>query len=130
MEFNSTNLFVLMYKWRKPLIIVPLVAAVLAYIFTRPFFIDPLYKSTVILFPSTTNSVSKALLPQQNTFSNEDILEFGTEDQAEQLLQILNSGEIRDSIINKFDLMNHYKISPDMKRFNGSIVSKSLQECI
>ncbi len=115
MEFNSTNLFVLMYKWRKPLIIVPIVAAVLAYVFTRPFFIDPMYKSTVILFPSTTNSVSKALLPQQNSFSNEDILEFGAEEQAEQLLQILNSGEIRDSIIQKFNLMRHYKISPDMK---------------
>lgn len=115
MEFNSTNLFVLMYKWRKPLIIVPLVAAILAYIFTRPFFIAPKFKSTVILFPSTTNSVSKALLPQENSFSNQDFLEFGTEDQAEQLLQILNSGEIRDSIINKFDLMKHYKISPEMK---------------
>lgn len=115
MEFNSTNLFVLMYKWRRPLIIVPFVAAILAYVFTRPFFIDPMYKSSVVLFPSTTNSVSKALLPQENSFSNEDILEFGTEDQAEQLLQILHSGEIRDSIIEEFDLMKHYNIKPDMK---------------
>ena len=78
MEFNSTNLFVLMYKWRKPLIIIPLAAAILAYVFSRPMFITPLFKSSVVLFPSTTNSVSKALLPQQNSFSNEDILEFGT----------------------------------------------------
>lgn len=115
MEFNSTNLFVLIYKWRKPLIIIPLIAAVLAYVFTRPFFIRPLYKSSVILFPSTTNSLSKALLPQQNGFSNEDFLEFGSEEQAEQLLQILNSGEIRDSIVQKFDLMKHYGIKEDAK---------------
>lgn len=115
MEFNSTNLFVLMYKWRRPLIIIPIVAFFMGYLFSRPIFIKPLYKSTVILFPSTTNSLSKALLPQQNSFSNEDILEFGTEEQAEQLLQILNSGEIRDSIINKFDLMEHYDIGKNTK---------------
>ena len=91
MEFNSTNLFILMYKWRKPLIIVPLIAAVLAFVFSRPMFIKPLFKSNVVLFPSTTNSVSKALLPQTNSFSNEDFLEFGAEEEAEQLLQILNS---------------------------------------
>ena len=124
MEFNSTNLFVLMYKWRKPLIIIPLAAAILAYVFSRQMFIKPLFKSTVILFPSTTNSVSKALLPQQNSFSNEDILEFGTEDQAEQLLQILYSGEIRDSIISKFDLMKHYKINPDTKFKRTSLFKK------
>ncbi len=115
MEFNSTNLFVLMYKWRKPLLIIPFVAAVLAYVFTRPFFIKPLYKSSVILFPSTTNSLSKALLPQQNSYGNEDFLEFGSEEQAEQLLQILNSGEIRDSIITRFDLLNHYGIKENTK---------------
>jgi len=113
-----------MYKWRKPLIIIPLAAAILAYVFSRPMFIKPLFKSTVILFPSTTNSVSKALLPQQNSFSNEDILEFGTEDQAEQLLQILYSGEIRDSIISKFDLMKHYKINPDTKFKRTSLFKK------
>jgi capsular polysaccharide biosynthesis protein len=115
MEFNSTNLFVLMYKWRRPLIIIPVVAFFMGYLFSRPFFIKPLYKSTVILFPSTTNSPSKALLPQQNSFSNEDILEFGDEEQAEQLLQILNSGEIRDSIINSFDLMEHYEIGKNTR---------------
>lgn len=124
MEFNSTNLFVLMYKWRKPLIIIPLAAAILAYVFSRPMFITPLFKSSVVLFPSTTNSVSKALLPQQNSFSNEDILEFGTEEQAEQLLQILHSGEIRDSIISKFDLLNHYRINPDTKFKRTSLFKK------
>lgn len=124
MEFNSTNLFVLMFQWRKPLLIVPFVAAVLAVIFSAPTFITPMFKSTVILFPSTTNSLSKALLPQQSGFSNQDFLEFGDEQQAEQLLQILNSGEIRDSIINKFDLLNHYKIKPNTQYKRTSLFKK------
>ncbi|MDX5326532.1 MAG: hypothetical protein LPK80_09755 [Bacteroidota bacterium] len=109
MDFDSSNLFVFMYRWRRPLIIFPVIAAIAAAIFSSPTFIDPLFQSTVVVFPSTTNSVSKALLPQQSGQS-EDILEFGDEQQAEQLLQILNSDEIRNRIVKKYQLMDHYGI--------------------
>lgn len=108
--FDSSNLIVYMYNWRWPLIIVTLAAAVLAAVFSSPYFIKPKYKSTVTVFPTTTNSLSKALLPQQFASRGQDILEFGAEEQAEQLLQILNSDEIRDRIIEKFNLLEHYDI--------------------
>ena len=130
MDFNSTNLLVLMYKWRKQLIIAPAIGVVVSIIFSMPYFIKPLFESTVIVFPSTTNSVSKALLPQQNGYGDEDILEFGDEQQAEQLLQILNSDEIRDNIIEKYDLLKHYEIPEDAKykktslyKMYGSMIS-------
>lgn len=113
MEYSSANLIAFFYKNIKTLVIIPFAAMVLSVIFSAPTFIKPLFESQVILFPSTTNSVSKALLPQSNGYGDEDILEFGDEQQAEQLLQILNSGEIRDSVITKFDLMNHYDIDPE-----------------
>ncbi len=112
MEYQSTNLVAFLYKWRKPLIILPLVAGVLAAIFSAPAFIPPKYKSTVIVFPSTTNSVSKAILPQTG-YADQDILEFGAEEEAEQLLQILNSDEIRDTMVERFNLMKHYDIDPE-----------------
>jgi len=115
MDFNSTNLVVLMYKWRKPLILFPFIGGIIAIIFSMPFFIKPLFESTVVVFPSTTNSVSKALLPQQNGYGSEDILEFGDEAQAEQLLQILHSDEIRSKIITKYNLLQHYDIPVDAK---------------
>lgn len=129
MDFDSTNLVVLMYKWRKQLIIFPLIGAIVAIIFSAPFFIKPLFESKVVVFPSTTNSVSKALLPQHNGYADEDILEFGDEQEAEQLLQILHSDEIRDAIIAKFNLMEHYEIDPEaqykqtelFKTYNGKI---------
>lgn len=108
--FDSSNLIVYIYNWRKPLIIVTLVAAVLAMIFSSPFFIKPKYKSTVTIFPTTTNSISKTLLPQEFAGRSQDILEFGGEEQAEQLLQILNSDEIRSRIIKEFNLIHHYHI--------------------
>lgn len=114
MDFDSSNLVVFIFRWKKPLIIIPLIAGILAAVFSGPYFIQPLYESSVVVFPSTTNSVSKALLPQQSGKS-EDILEFGDENEAEKLLQILNSNEIRNHIIEKFDLMNHYDIDPEGK---------------
>ncbi|MBO7073423.1 MAG: hypothetical protein J6W12_00725 [Bacteroidales bacterium] len=39
-----------------------------------------------------------------------DPLEIGEEAQTEQMMQILNSGIIRDAIIKEFDLLNHYGI--------------------
>ncbi len=113
--FDSTNLIVYLYNWRKPLLVVSIVAGVLAAIFSGPTFIKPKFESTVTVFPSTTNSLSKALLPQKFASRGQDILEFGKEEEAEQLLQILNSDEIRDSIINKFKLLEHYEIDEDGK---------------
>jgi tyrosine-protein kinase Etk/Wzc len=37
-------------------------------------------------------------------------MDFGEEEQAEQLVQILQSSRIRDKIVSQFDLMNHYEI--------------------
>jgi uncharacterized protein involved in exopolysaccharide biosynthesis len=38
------------------------------------------------------------------------VLSFGKEDEAERLLQILHSNQIKDHVVKKYDLMNHYKI--------------------
>ena len=40
-------------------------------------------------------------------------MDFGEEEQAEQLIQILQSARIRNRIVQKFDLMEHYEIASD-----------------
>ena len=92
-----------------PLLIITAVAVIGAIIFSGPYFITPKYKSSVIFFPSSTNSISRALLAEGNQPS-QDILAFGEEEQAEQMLQILFSDEIRDEIIKHYNLMQHYDI--------------------
>lgn len=106
-DFNSLNVLYFIYKWRKPLIIVGVAAFVISCIVALT--IQEKYKSTVILFPATTNSISKALLTENNT-KQEDILQFGEEEEAEQMLQILNSDEIRTKVCEKYHLMEHYGI--------------------
>ncbi|MGM0613191.1 MAG: Wzz/FepE/Etk N-terminal domain-containing protein [Bacteroidota bacterium] len=113
-EFESTNFIIFLWRWKFTLIIITLAAAILAAIFSGTVFIEPKYKANVIMFPSSSNSVSKSLLAE-NTANAEDIMEFGEEEQAEQMLQILNSNPIRSRVIDKFNLMEHYDIDPDAK---------------
>jgi capsular polysaccharide biosynthesis protein len=108
-DFDSSNLVIFIYKWRKPLFIVMVIAIVGSWFFSSPWFITPKFKSTVIMFPASSSSISKSLLNEQS-LKGQDITAFGEDDQAEQLLQILNSNSIRDRIMRKFDLMRHYDI--------------------
>ncbi len=112
--FDSSNFISFLVQWRKTFFFVALVSALLAVIFSSSFFITPLFKSQVVLIPTSTNAISKALL-STNYAAKEDILEFGDDEQIEQMLQILNSNIIRDSIINKYHLMKHYDINENDK---------------
>jgi len=106
-DFNSFNVLYFLYRWRKQLIIVGVAAFIISCVVALT--IKEKYKSTVILFPATTNSISKALLTENNA-KQEDVLQFGEEEEAEQMLQILNSDEIRSRICEKYKLMEHYGI--------------------
>jgi capsular polysaccharide biosynthesis protein len=105
-DFNSLNLLAFIYKWRKQIIYVGILAAAVSAI--ASFMITPKYKSTVIMFPTQTSSISKALLTESN--GKDDILKFGEEEEAEQMLQILNSDDIKARISKQFNLMQHYDI--------------------
>ena len=112
--FYSTNLVIFLWKKKTPIIIATVVAIVASVIFSSDYFIPPRFKSSVIMFPTTNSSISKSLL-SENSFEKENILQFGEEEQVEQMLQILNSDEIRERIIEKYDLMGHYRIDKNGK---------------
>lgn len=126
--FDSSYILLFLYRWWKPLLIIEIVALVASSIFSLPYFITPKFKSTVILFPTSSNSISKALI-SDNSGSTSDILEFGEEAQVEQLIQVLNSDEIREKVIKKYDLIHHYEIDTNaefkntalMEEFNNNI---------
>ena len=87
-DFNSLNVLYFIFKWRRQLIVIGVAAIVISSIIALS--IQEKYKSTVILFPATTNSISKALL-SENPNIKEDVLQFGQEEECEQMLQLLNS---------------------------------------
>lgn len=109
---NSGNIILDLYQWRKPLVIFTIIASVLAAVVSSPLIITPKFKSTAVIYPTTTNSISQALLVEHNPY-RKDVLEFGEELEAERLLQILNSDEMQNRIIEEFNLFEHYDIKPE-----------------
>ena len=110
---DSKNIVKLILNNKLNIVIILAVAAICAIIFSSERFIEPLYKSTVILYPTTTYSTSKAIL-NTNALIYVDPLQIGDENQTDQMIQILNSGKIRNKIIEKYDLMNHYGIKDNV----------------
>ncbi len=74
----------------------------------------PMYLSTAIVFPAASNSVSFS--EQRNVKAGN--MDFGEEDQAEQLVQILQSSRIKDRIVKKYNLMEHYDIDSEEENKN------------
>lgn len=111
-NFNSVDLLIYIWKKRTILIGVGLIAGIASIIIS--LMITPMFQSSVIMFPASNASISKDLL-SQNYSGRQNVHGFGEEEQAEQLLQVLNSEPIRSRIIQKYNLMEHYEISPDEK---------------
>jgi len=111
-NFNSVDLLIYIWKKRSILIGIGLIAGIASIIISLT--ITPMFQSSVIMFPASNASISKDLL-SQNYAGRQNVHGFGEEEQAEQLLQILNSEPIRSRIIQKYNLMEHYDINPDEK---------------
>ncbi|QQR87150.1 MAG: hypothetical protein IPJ76_02670 [Flavobacteriales bacterium] len=107
---GSFDLVLFLWARRKLIIGITLLGAVIGI--AASLLIPNLYKSEVILFPALSNSVSKALLTEQST-GRDDILALGDEEDAEQLLQMIQSDRIRDRITETYNLDSVYRIEQD-----------------
>lgn len=126
---NKTLSFeeLLSFVWRKrkPMMIVAVISIVISSIFSGPQFIKPKYKSTLVFYPTTTNSISRSLLPEMGQRA-QDALEFGAEEEAEKALQILQSSRLRNRLVEKFDLLNHYNIDVNNDKYPYTRLEKKL----
>ena len=103
--FDNTPLIKVFIKWKWHLAIITLVAAIAGAVFSSSIFITPMYKSEAVLYPSNVAAYS------DETFT-------------EQMLQIMQSNEIMDSVVEKFDLMKHYKIDKDYKYWKTALIGE------
>ena len=108
-ELNFIEIASIIWLKRKPLIIVGVISILLSSVFSGPFFIKPKFKSEVVFYPTTINSIGNAMFTDL-TQRQADPLAFGEEEEAENALQLLNSSALQGRIVRNFDLMNHYGI--------------------
>jgi len=111
---DNMPLIALLYKWKKKIITISFAAAVCATIIS--LYMPNIYKSGAIIFPTINLSSGKALLHEKD-----DFLDFGKEADLEHMIQILESDEIRKRVIEKFDLLNHYKIDSTKQFFRDKL---------
>lgn len=124
MQEQRMNLLVTIWRKRKILLITTAAAFVVSTVIA--FLMTPIYRSTAIVFPAATSTVSFS--EQRNAKASS--MDFGEEEQAEQLIQILQSSNIRDKIVAEFDLQKHYEIAEDdankhyklVKEYNQNIL--------
>lgn len=107
LEAGRNNLLLFLWRNRKTVILITSTTALVAVIIS--LLMTPLFRSTAIVFPAATSTVSFS--EQRNAKASS--MDFGEEEQAEQLIQILQSARIRNRIVQKFDLMEHYEIASD-----------------
>jgi uncharacterized protein involved in exopolysaccharide biosynthesis len=111
-NFNSVDLLIYIWKKKFILIIVGILAGVSSILVSLS--ITPMYKSSVVMFPTSSTSVARTLL-LSNSNPKDGVYDFGDEQEAEQLLQVLHSEPLRSMIIEKYNLMEHYGIDPNEK---------------
>ncbi len=91
-NFNNLSLVQLVLKWKWHILIITVVAALCGAIFSSSLFITPLYKSVAVAYPA-------------------NISPYSDESETEQMLEIINSTSIMDSVVEKYDLWTDYKIN-------------------
>jgi uncharacterized protein involved in exopolysaccharide biosynthesis len=96
----------------KKLILYTSISVILAITIT--FFIPKEYYSYGIVFPPANPSLE----------NNVDNPNFGYDVEADRLIQIFTSREIRDSVINRFDLLNYYELEKADEDWMDQLVKK------
>ncbi len=110
-EFNTLDIFIYLWKKRKPIIIITLVGAFLSV--GVSLLLKNYYKASAVLFPSSFVSTVTGTIRHIN--QETDPLLIGDEDDLERMMQLLKSDYITNRLIQKYDLINHYGIAPEDK---------------
>ena len=120
-ENQSYDLISFLWKNKNPLITVGIVALVASSIVS--LLMDEKFESTVTLYPAKTSSVTF----NEVITEDQSVSKFGENEEAEQMLQILESSSIRSKIIDKFNLLKHYEIDLESKYINTDLTKTYLE---
>lgn len=102
---NTVNFFKRHWKLLTAVFVVAAAVSVVASLL-----VTPRYKSTAILFPTSSNRLSKAILADRYSL---DYMDYGIERDCEYAIQILLSQSMEDDVCRRFNMMEHYGISGD-----------------
>lgn len=97
--------------WKKQIILFTLIAILASVIITMPFIMPPYFKSTQIFYLSNPESTDRAALFNEKEAGGVGI--FGGKEDVNRFLSILTSEQVKEAVIQKFDLKKHYQFDAD-----------------
>ena len=110
MDKNLIPVFRILYRWRKILISATIIAAVLSIILALSL---PVYYKSDTVFYAASPDLGK---PEKIFgFTSTDMQYFGTDDDVDRILSMSSSTDLQDFLIDSFQLMEYYDISPDQR---------------
>jgi len=127
LEYNALNVVLVIARWWKVLLLVAVSAAVLSL--GASFLIKKQYKSKVVMMPTATNAVSQMLMVHNNYNEFLDATQFGDDMKIDQMLQILNSRQMKTHLIEKFNLLEHYGIKKSAKYWEAELYEMVTEKC-
>jgi len=93
----------LLLRWKIQFLVITVIAIAASALFSSEWFIKPRYKSSATVYPA-------------------NVVPFSEESTTEQILQMLQSSNIRDAVIKKFDLARHYGIDTTGKEGHAKLI--------
>jgi uncharacterized protein involved in exopolysaccharide biosynthesis len=102
-NFDSRAVLQSLLRWRVHLLIILVMTAIAAVIFSGPRFITPMFKSYAIVYP-------------------DNLAAYSEESTTEQMIQIMQSQDIVDSVVVRFQLARHYDINPNYRYFRTELM--------
>lgn len=101
--FKTKSIFSLLAKWKWHLLIFMAVAGLLGALFSSSWFIKPKFESSAVVYPANITPLSE-------------------ESESEQMLELLQSDEIKFKVIEAFDLYNHYGVDKNSSTHINKII--------
>lgn len=127
-NLDSSHLILFVYNKLRVFIIVGVAATLISSAVS--LMMEEKFESSVIMFATTQSSIGQQFYEEMNSG---DILSYGETEDAERLLQLLNSSLVRGKIIKSHNLAYHYDINTNeaggktlLQREYNSNVSASL----
>ena len=106
-NLDSSHLILFVYNRLRIFIIVGLIAIIASSAVS--LMMEEKFESSVIMFATTQSSIGEQFFEETKSG---DLLAYGETEDAERLLQLLNSNLVRTKIIKAHNLAEHYEINP------------------
>lgn len=122
-EYQLLDLFRVWHRYKKLIIIFTLVCAIASVIVS--YLLPEYFKSQTIVYPVSMTMADRNIIFGQQQ-GQAEFSYFGNKYDASRILQVANSAEVIDYIIQKYDLKKHYDYSPSTKYLNTKVKEEFL----